>query len=87
MAAEKAFAALKAGRALGQEAKGYMERGALVPDNLVMRIVRERLEAGSPDDRYLFDGFCFIIYHRNTVYIFVFCIPIVHRVLHRINDN
>ncbi len=50
-------AAVKAGRPLGLEAKGYMERGELVPDHLVMRIVRERLDAGSPDDIYMFDGY------------------------------
>lgn len=49
--------AVKAGHALGQEAKGYMERGELVPDTLVMRIVRERLDQGSASDRFMFDGY------------------------------
>lgn len=53
--------AVKAGRPLGVEAKGFMDRGELVPDSLVMRIVRERLDAGSPSDCYMFDG-----YPRNT---------------------
>jgi adenylate kinase len=50
-------AAVKAGRPLGLEARGYMERGELVPDNLVMRIVRERLDEGGPADCFMFDGY------------------------------
>ena len=50
-------AAVKAGRPLGLEAKGYMERGELVPDALVMRIVREQLDTGSSSDVYMFDGY------------------------------
>lgn len=49
--------ALKAGSAVGLEAKSYMERGALVPDEVVVKIVAERLQGGAPDARYLFDGF------------------------------
>jgi adenylate kinase len=50
-------AAVKAGHALGLEAKGYMERGELVPDALVMSIVRARLDEGAPNDLYMFDGY------------------------------
>lgn len=50
-------AAVKAGRPVGLEARAYMEKGELVPDEVIIRIVTERLEAGSPDARYLFDGF------------------------------
>jgi len=50
-------AALKQGTALGREAEGYMQRGELVPDDLIIRMVRERLEAGPREARYLFDGF------------------------------
>jgi len=49
--------AVKQGRPVGLEARSYMEKGELVPDAVIMRIVTERLEAGSPDDLYLFDGF------------------------------
>lgn len=49
--------AVKAGRPVGREARSYMEKGELVPDELIIRIVTERLETGSPDARYLFDGF------------------------------
>ncbi len=50
-------AAVKAGKAVGLEAKAYMEKGELVPDDVIMKIVTERLEEGSPDALYLFDGF------------------------------
>ena len=38
-------AAVKAGTKLGVEAKGYMDAGKLVPDALVIDLVKERLEA------------------------------------------
>jgi adenylate kinase len=50
-------AAVKAGRAVGLEAKAYMEKGELVPDAVIMKIVTERIEEGSADALYLFDGF------------------------------
>jgi adenylate kinase len=50
-------AAVAAGTPLGKEAKTYMDRGALVPDEVVIGIVRDRLR--EPDCRkgYLLDGF------------------------------
>ncbi len=50
-------AAVKAGRPVGLEAKAYMEKGELVPDNVIMKIVTERLEGGKADAHYMFDGF------------------------------
>ncbi len=50
-------AAVKAGSPVGLEAKSFMEKGALVPDDVIVRIVQERLESGVPDARYMFDGF------------------------------
>ena len=50
-------AAIKAGRETGLEAKSYMEKGELVPDDLIMRIVGERLSQGQDTDQYMFDGF------------------------------
>jgi adenylate kinase len=49
--------AVKADSELGQEAKRYMEQGALVPDDLIVRIVNARIAAGPEDARYMFDGF------------------------------
>lgn len=42
---------------VGVEAEGYMKRGELVPDSVIMRIVAERLDRGKADDLYMFDGF------------------------------
>jgi adenylate kinase len=49
--------AVKAGTPLGLEADGYMKRGELVPDGLIMRLVESRLDKGAADARYMFDGF------------------------------
>jgi adenylate kinase len=50
-------AAVKDGSALGHEAKGYMDRGDLVPDALIMKIMEVRLQ--QPDCRkgFILDGF------------------------------
>uniref|UniRef100_A0A0G4HF20 Adenylate kinase n=1 Tax=Chromera velia CCMP2878 TaxID=1169474 RepID=A0A0G4HF20_9ALVE len=50
--------AVTQGTPLGQEAKGYMDAGKLLPDGLVINIVQERLS--SPDVKkkgFLLDGF------------------------------
>jgi len=49
--------AVKKGTALGRQAEAYMKRGELVPDDIIIKIVEERLDAGSVDDAYMFDGF------------------------------
>jgi adenylate kinase len=49
--------AVKAGRPVGLEAKSYMEKGELVPDQVIMKIVTERLKAGPDSAQYMFDGF------------------------------
>jgi adenylate kinase len=50
-------AAIKNGTALGREAKGYMDRGELVPDSVVIGIVRERLQEPDCKKGFVFDGF------------------------------
>ncbi|HBA83570.1 MAG TPA: adenylate kinase [Verrucomicrobia bacterium] len=50
-------AAVKAGRPVGLEAKSYMEKGELVPDAVIMKIVTERIEQDPPSVKYMFDGF------------------------------
>ncbi len=43
---------------LGREAAGYMQQGRLVPDDLIVRMVMERLARGGGDNmRCMFDGF------------------------------
>ncbi|MEA3424380.1 MAG: adenylate kinase [Bacillota bacterium] len=48
---------LKEGTKLGLEAKGYMDRGELVPDSLVVDIVIDRLSNDDVVNGYLLDGF------------------------------
>lgn len=50
-------AAQKAGSALGAEVRPYLERGLLVPDELTIRIVRDRVQQGDAGDGFLLDGF------------------------------
>jgi adenylate kinase len=50
-------AALKAGTELGVEAKGYMERGELVPDDLTIRMLLERLHQPDAANGVILDGF------------------------------
>ena len=50
-------AAIEAETALGREAKGYVDKGELVPDELICRVIEERLDSGEADDGFLLDGF------------------------------
>lgn len=50
-------AAVRQGTPLGQEAKSYMERGALVPDGVIIGIVRERLAQDDTAGGFILDGF------------------------------
>jgi adenylate kinase len=50
-------AAIKAGTPLGKAAREVMDRGQLVPDGIVVELVRRRLEAPDCRNGYLFDGF------------------------------
>src|ERR1700722_15651461 len=50
-------AAVKAGSPLGIEAKRFMDAGELVPDTLIITLVRERLQQPDCANGYLFDGF------------------------------
>lgn len=42
---------------LGLKAKGYMDRGALVPDELVIKLVEERLDQSNGKRGFILDGF------------------------------
>jgi len=50
-------AAVKDGTPLGRQAKAYMDRGALVPDEVIIGLVRERLQAPDCARGYVLDGF------------------------------
>jgi adenylate kinase len=49
--------AVKAGTNLGKEAQGYMERGELVPDKLIMDIMEARLKEPDCAKGFILDGF------------------------------
>ena len=49
--------AAAAGTPLGREAKGYMDRGALVPDDVIIRMIAERLRQADARNGFLLDGF------------------------------
>ncbi len=50
-------AAVKAGNELGVRVKDIMARGELVPDDIVVRLVAERLDAADVHDGFILDGF------------------------------
>ncbi len=50
-------AAVAAGSELGREAQRYMEAGDLVPDDVVIGIIRERLTASDTAEGFMLDGF------------------------------
>ncbi len=49
--------ALKEGTELGLKAKKYMESGGLVPDSLVINIMKERVKASDSKKGFILDGF------------------------------
>ncbi|MEL6602797.1 MAG: adenylate kinase [Cyanobacteria bacterium J06614_10] len=50
-------AAVKAKTELGQKAEGYMNAGELVPDSLMLGLIRERLAQADTEKGWLLDGF------------------------------
>ena len=49
-------AAVKLGTALGREAKGYMDRGDLVPDSVILGIIAEELSRPEYGNGVILDG-------------------------------
>lgn len=50
-------AAVKAGTDLGKKAKEYMDSGGLVPDDVIIGLVKERIREADCANGFLFDGF------------------------------
>ncbi len=50
-------AAVKESTPLGMKAKGFMDQGQLVPDEIVIGIIEERLKANDCDPGFILDGF------------------------------
>jgi adenylate kinase len=49
--------AVREGTELGKEAKGYMDAGKLVPDDLVIALIVKRMEQEDCGEGYILDGF------------------------------
>jgi adenylate kinase len=49
--------AIRSGSELGREFKGYSERGELVPDDLVVRLVAKRIDEPDCKPGFILDGF------------------------------
>lgn len=50
-------AAVREGTELGNEAKEYMDRGDLVPDEVMVGLIAERVASGEAADGFILDGF------------------------------
>ena len=50
-------AAVEEGSDLGRQAQEYMDRGDLVPDELITSVVVERIDSHEAEDGFLLDGF------------------------------
>ncbi|PID76225.1 MAG: adenylate kinase [Deltaproteobacteria bacterium] len=59
--------AVKAGTSLGKEAKKFMDAGQLVTDEVIIGLVKERINAPDCANGFLFDGFPRTIPQANAV--------------------
>jgi adenylate kinase len=50
-------AAVKDGTEIGKQAKDYMDRGDLVPDEVIIGVIAERLQTEEAADGFVLDGF------------------------------
>jgi adenylate kinase len=83
--------AILTGKNNGEKLRSYMERGELVPDNLIIPIVSNLIQSASKDSRFMFDGFPrtnaqaekldeILLTHKANVK-FVFLLEVAHPVL------
>ena len=49
--------AVKQGTELGKKAEGYMKSGELVPDNLIIGLIENKIANGELEDGFILDGF------------------------------
>lgn len=50
-------AAVREGTELGRAAKDYMDRGDLVPDDVIVGMIGQRIDSAEADDGFILDGF------------------------------
>lgn len=60
-------AAVSAGTDLGRDAAAYMQKGALVPDSLVLNLVKERAQRPDCAKGFILDGFPRNLAQANTL--------------------
>jgi len=58
---------IKEGTSLGKQAKEYMDKGLLVPDDLVVSIVKDRLTKEDCQEGFLLDGFPRTVYQAEAL--------------------
>ena len=49
--------AVKNGTELGKQAEGYMKKGELVPDSLIIGLIEDKIAAGALRNGFILDGF------------------------------
>ena len=49
--------AVKNGTELGKQAEGYMKKGELVPDSLIIGLIEDKIAAGALKNGFILDGF------------------------------
>lgn len=59
-------AAIKAGSELGKQAKQLMDEGKLVPDDLIIALVKERVAQDDAKNGFLLDGFL-VRFHKRML--------------------
>src|SRR2546430_9019394 len=58
----------RAGTALGDQVKGYMDPGGLVPDQLMIDIIKERLQKPDARDGFILDWFPPTVAHARALH-------------------
>lgn len=72
---------IKAGTALGVKAKGYIDRGELVPDELVIDLVKDRLAQKDCEKGFILDGFPRTIHQAEAMKQFVSVDAVINFIL------
>ena len=60
-------AAVRSGSEFGQKARHYLDSGELVPDGIVIGMVRERLNRGDTNRGFVLDGFPRTVYQADAL--------------------
>jgi len=60
-------AAVKAGTEIGKQAKDYMDKGLLVPDEVIVGIVEDRIKENDCKNGFLLDGFPRTVDQANAI--------------------